>query len=219
MIFRSLGIGPEVTNDGADRAQDVTVTVEGLNPGGLVLAAARAGNRPLACDVHHSGDIATCGLGALDDGRTVAVALDFNPSFAFKTPESFAATVVFSASSPVYDPGVENNLAEVTTTFQPPAVPDCATGGAVRDAAANPGLAADCEILLAARDILGVGPTRLNWSVDTPINNWYDVTLGGTPQRVTGLVLSGYGMTWTIPPELGGLTGLEYLAWFSRVTD
>ena len=200
-----------VTNDGADRAQDVTVTVEGLNPGGLVLAAARAGNRPLACDVHHSGDIATCGLGALDDGRTVAVALDFNPSFAFKTPESFAATVVFSASSPVYDPGVENNLAEVTTTFQPPAVPDCATGGAVRDAAANPGLAADCEILLAARDILGVGPTRLNWSVDTPINNWYDVTLGGTPQRVTGLVLSGYGLSGTIPPELGGLTGLEYL--------
>ena len=200
-----------VTNDGADRAQDVTVTVEGLNRGGLVLAAARAGNRPLACDVHHSGDIATCGLGALDDGRTVAVALDFNPSFAFKTPESFAATVVFSASSPVYDPGVENNLAEVTTTFQPPAVPDCATGGAVRDAAANPGLAADCEILLAARDILGVGPTRLNWSVDTPINNWYDVTLGGTPQRVTGLVLSGYGLSGTIPPELGGLTGLEYL--------
>ena len=200
-----------VTNDGADRADDVTVTVEGLNRGGLVLAAARAGNRPLACDVHHSGDIATCGLGALDDGRTVAVALDFNPSFAFKTPESFAATVVFSALSPVYDPGVENNLAEVTTTFQPPAVPDCATGGAVRDAAANPGLAADCEILLAARDILGVGPTRLNWSVDTPINNWYDVTLGGTPQRVTGLVLSGYGLSGTIPPELGGLTGLEYL--------
>ena len=200
-----------VTNDGADRAQDVTVTVEGLNRGGLVLAAARAGNRPLACDVHHSGDIATCGLGALDDGRTVAVALDFNPSFAFKTPESFAATVVFSASSPVYDPGVENNLAEVTTTFQPPAVPDCATGGAVRDAAANPGLAADCEILLAARDILGVGPTRLNWSVDTPINNWYDVTLGGTPQRVTGLNLSGYGLSGTIPPGLGGLTGLEYL--------
>ena len=207
----TVSYAAEVTNDGADRADDVTVTVEGLNRGGLVLAAARAGNRPLACDVHHSGDIATCGLGALDDGRTVAVALDFNPSFAFKTPESFAATVVFSASSPVYDPGVENNLAEVTTTFQPPAVPDCATGGAVRDAAANPGLAADCEILLAARDILGVGPTRLNWSVDMPINNWYDVTLGGTPQRVTGLVLSGYGLSGTIPPELGGLTGLEYL--------
>ena len=200
-----------VSNDGADRAQDVTVTVEGLNRGGLVLAAARAGNRPLACDVHHSGDIATCGLGALDDGRTVAVALDFNPSFAFKTPESFAATVVFSASSPVYDPGVENNLAEVTTTFQPPAVPDCATGGAVRDAAANPGLAADCEILLAARDILGVSPTRLNWAVDRRINNWRDVTLGGTPQRVTGLILSGYGLSGSIPPELGGLTGLEYL--------
>ena len=201
----------EVTNDGADRADDVTVTVEGLNRAGLVLASARAGNRALACDASHSGDFLTCGLGGLADGQTVAVALDFNPSFAFKTPESFAATVVFSASSPVYDPGVENNLAEVTTTFQPPAVPDCATGGAVRDAAANPGLAADCEILLAARDILGVGPTRLNWSVDTPINNWYDVTLGGTPQRVTGLNLSGYGLSGTIPPGLGGLTGLEYL--------
>ena len=201
----------EVTNDGADRANEVTVTVEGLNRAGLALASSRAGNRSLACDTSHSGDFLTCGLGGLADRQTVAVALDFNASFAFKTPESFAATVGFSASSPVYDPGLDNNSAEVTTTFQAPPVPDCATGGAVRDAAANPGLATDCEALLAARDILGVSLTQLNWSVDTPINNWYDVTLGGTPQRVTGLILSGYGLSGTIPPELGGLTGLEYL--------
>ena len=201
----------EVTNDGADRANEVTVTVEGLNRAGLALASSRAGNRSLACDTSHSGDFLTCGLGGLADRQTVAVALDFNASFAFKTPESFAATVGFSASSPVYDPGLDNNSAEVTTTFQAPPVPDCATGGAVRNAAANPGLATDCEALLAARDILGVSLTQLNWSVDTPINNWYDVTLGGTPQRVTGLILSGYGLSGTIPPELGGLTGLEYL--------
>ena len=207
----TVSYAAEVTNDGADRADDVTVTVEGLNRAGLVLASARAGNRSLACDASHSGDFLTCDLGGLADGQTVAVALDFNASFAFRPRESLAATVGFSASSPVYDPGLENNSAAVTTTFQAPPVPDCATGGAVRDAAANPGLAADCEALLAALDILGVSPTQLNWAVDRRINNWRDVTLGGTPQRVTGLILSGYGLSGSIPRELGGVTGLEYL--------
>ena len=43
----------------------------------------------------------------------------------------------------------------------------------------NPGLVADCETLLAARDTLK-GSGTLNWSADTPIANWDGITVGGT---------------------------------------
>ena len=66
----------------------------------------------------------------------------------------------------------------------------------------NPGLVADCEALLAARDTLA-GTGTLNWSASTPIANWDGVTVGGTPQRVIGLFPSEKGLTGTIPPELG----------------
>ena len=57
---------------------------------------------------------------------------------------------------------------------------DCATGGAVSDAVNNPGLVADCETLLAARDTLE-GIALLNWSGSTPIADWEGVSLRGTP--------------------------------------
>ncbi|CAI8057918.1 LRR receptor-like serine/threonine-protein kinase GSO1 [Geodia barretti] len=57
---------------------------------------------------------------------------------------------------------------------------DCATGGAVPDAANNPGLVSDCEALLAARDTLA-RTGSLNWSADTPITKWDGITVRGTP--------------------------------------
>ena len=56
---------------------------------------------------------------------------------------------------------------------------DCATGGAVADAANNPGLVSDCEALLAARDTQA-GSATLNWSAGMPIGEWEGVTVGGT---------------------------------------
>ena len=85
----------------------------------------------------------------------------------------------------------------------------CADGGAVADAA-NTGLVADCEALLAARDTLGGEPT-LTWSYDTPITEWDGVTLGGTPSRVTGLDLEGEDLDGTIPAVLEALAKLEQL--------
>ena len=82
--------------------------------------------------------------------------------------------------------------------------------GAVADAANNPGLVADCEVLLAARDTLA-GTASLNWSLDTPITGWDGVTVGGTPPRVTGLALVQKQLTGEIPSALASLSNLGSL--------
>ena len=87
----------------------------------------------------------------------------------------------------------------------------CATGGAVADAANNPGLVSDCEALLAARDTLA-GTATLNWTEDTPMSEWDGgVTVGGTPMRVTELALDSRGLTGEMPKELGNLSNLQSL--------
>ena len=93
---------------------------------------------------------------------------------------------------------------------------DCATGGAVPDAANNPGLVSDCGALLAAREALvgTTGNAELNWSADTPISEWDGIeedSLEGSPQRVTRLYLNGLGLGGTIPSGLSGLTALKEL--------
>ena len=87
----------------------------------------------------------------------------------------------------------------------------CLTGGAVADPVNNPGLAVDCEVLLAAKDTLE-GSATLDWSVGVPIDQWEGVTVGGTSRRVTGLTLGEKGLTGRIPAELGRLTNLGVLA-------
>ena len=86
----------------------------------------------------------------------------------------------------------------------------CLTGGAVADSANNLGLAADCEVLLAAKDTLA-GTATLDWSVHVPIDQWLGVTVAGTPRRVTGLSLGEQRLTGQVPAELGSLTNLDRL--------
>ena len=90
-----------------------------------------------------------------------------------------------------------------------PSLSECSD--AVPSAASDPGLVADCEALLAARDTLA-GSGTLNWSGSTAIAAWDGVTLSGSPLRVTSLVLSDSQLTGPIPSELGSLTNLEILA-------
>ena len=52
---------------------------------------------------------------------------------------------------------------------------DCSSGIAVTDPDDNPGLVSDCEVLLAARDILA-GSASLNWSADISIEEWDGIT-------------------------------------------
>ena len=86
----------------------------------------------------------------------------------------------------------------------------CTTGGAVPDAANNPGLVSDCAALLAGRDTLA-GTATLNWMADTPMSEWDGVTVGGTPKRVWSLKLTGRALTGEIPTELGNLSNLRWL--------
>ena len=95
-------------------------------------------------------------------------------------------------------------------TDVPPAPPPPPCGLAVSDQADNPGLMQDCVALLAAKDTLR-GSAALNWSVDTAITGWDGVTTGGTPSRVTKLLLQSKGLSGSIPGELGNLSGLTHL--------
>ena len=94
-------------------------------------------------------------------------------------------------------------------TGTPAASSVCVTGGALEEST-NPGLVSDCEALLAAGDELA-GSAALSWSAGTPIAEWEGVTVSGTPGRVTRLYLRDRGLTGTMAPELGRLTGLERL--------
>ena len=76
--------------------------------------------------------------------------------------------------------------------------------------ALNPGLRADCALLLASRDILA-GDARLNWSEHVHIKSWWGVTIGGSLERVTRLELAGSGLNGRIPPALGRLSQLVSL--------
>ena len=111
--------------------------------------------------------------------------------------------------------GPASNVANATTepdTSQQGGASACADDGAVPDPDNNPGLVADCETLLAARDTLR-GTGTLNWSGSTSIANWDAITVGGTPSRVIKLDTSGEGLTLTgtIPAELGNLPALTNL--------
>ena len=94
-----------------------------------------------------------------------------------------------------------------------PAVPldpgVCSAGTAVEDPGSNPGLVADCEALVAARDTLAGGAT-LRWG-DGPVSGWEGVTVEGSPPRVRELDLRGYTLMGRIPAELGQLSELRRL--------
>lgn len=87
----------------------------------------------------------------------------------------------------------------------------CDNGLAVPEPAANPGLVADCEALLASRDALRGDGRPLDWGYDRPITQWEGVLLRGDPQRVFGLRLVARRFNGVIPPELAGIERLGYL--------
>ena len=93
--------------------------------------------------------------------------------------------------------------AETPATVLPANPPMCTAKALGVSRASNPGLAADCDTLLAIQSTLRVSgwinydaPSwwdhsyALNWSAHTPLRHWRAVTLGGTPQRVIGLGFS-----------------------------
>ena len=90
------------------------------------------------------------------------------------------------------------------------ATASCESGTAVSNPADNPGLVSDCETLLGAKDTLR-GTETLNWSADHAMPSWTGVTVAGTPQRVTKLVIESGTLNGAIPASLGDLSALTHL--------
>lgn len=86
----------------------------------------------------------------------------------------------------------------------------CSGGTAVESPQANPGLMADCDALLSARDIL-TASRFLNWNKDVAIETWDGVTVSGSPKRVTALSIGRNRLRGELSPELGKLYKLERL--------
>ncbi|MYB48078.1 MAG: hypothetical protein F4X72_02180 [Dehalococcoidia bacterium] len=105
--------------------------------------------------------------------------------------------------------GGSATIAVTITVTAAPVTYGCATNGAVD--ASNTGLVADCEALMASRNLLEGNSGRLNWSPATPINQWEGVSLRGTPARVTFLDLSSKSLDGTVPADLGRLPMLRWL--------
>ena len=108
---------------------------------------------------------------------------------------ALAATLAIGVAVPV--------AAETPATVLPANPPTCTAKALGVSRASNPGLAADCDTLLAIQSTLRVSgwinydaPSwwdhsyALNWLAIAPLRHWRAVTLGGTPQRVIGLDFS-----------------------------
>lgn len=103
--------------------------------------------------------------------------------------------------------------------LDPVDVTGCATGAAVPDPEANPGLVTDCATLLEVQHGLADG-AGLNWSSDRPIHEWAGIALGGSPLRVHELRIDRpdvprpalSGLHRPLPAALGRLTQLRVLS-------
>ena len=51
-----------------------------------------------------------------------------------------------------------------------------------------------------------------NWLTDAPLGEWHGVTTSGLSRRVWQIQLAENGLGGVIPPELGKLTALDWLA-------
>ncbi len=128
--------------------------------------------------------------------------------------EAAAATTItydLKAAKPVVRPRPDGKphigATVVETEFE---VSDCASGVAVMNPETNGELVADCEALLGLRDTIR-GTGKLNWTAGKAISDWMGVTVSGTPQRVTGLNLSNFGLNGQLSGLLGNLKGLTTL--------
>ena len=92
----------------------------------------------------------------------------------------------------------------------PPVRPAPACGLSVSNQLDNPGLMMDCQALLFIKDSLR-GTGTLDWGTASAIGSWEGVTTGGTPPRVTKLLLPNKSLTGTVSARLGVLDKLTHL--------
>ena len=165
----------------------------------LVLAAAL----PLALA------LASCSGGAAaPEAASTPVPTAIATPEAASTPAPTAIATPAATSTPaptaIATPAATSTPAPTATATPEATLPPeqaCANGVAVADPEAHPGLVADCEMLLRAKDALR-GDASLDWGGGLAVAEWEGVAVSGEPPRVTGLDLRGKGLTGSIPREL-----------------
>ena len=121
-------------------------------------------------------------------------------------------TTSYSVTVTATEVGGDELSAEIAVTITVNDVEEsaCVMDGAVADADHETGLDMDCQILLGAKDaLIGDGTATLDWSSDTPINDWEGIAAG--TGRVTGIYLRNKGLSGTLPASLGDLDALKSL--------
>ena len=106
----------------------------------------------------------------------------------------------------------ENDITKLGLPLCPSGI--CFDKPAVPNPFENAELVGDCNALLDAKLILEGNLSankRLNWSRDTPMEQWEGITVGGSPRRVIGLVLVTRGLNGRLPSQLGELDELASL--------
>ena len=91
----------------------------------------------------------------------------------------------------------------------------CTNGITVPNPHSNPGLVADCKVLLSVLETVDPGGV-LNWSANYPMSAWDGLWVDGSPDRVHGVAIDGNGLTGQIPSELGRLSNLQALDFASN---
>ena len=89
----------------------------------------------------------------------------------------------------------------------PVAADACDDGVIVEDAANNAELVADCRVLAGLKETLeGTSNVhrRLKWSDTKSLSEWEGITVGGSPKRVTSIILDSSGGTPMAPRALNG---------------
>ena len=86
----------------------------------------------------------------------------------------------------------------------------CTDGTFVPEPGANPGLVADCQVLMALWDDL-IGPDGSFWYRELPMVEWSILRIEGDPPRVRAILLRKQGLAGVVPAALGELTELRML--------
>ena len=106
------------------------------------------------------------------------------------------------------DPAGNTGQAQLTVDDPPTYAESCALYEPVEEPDMNPDLVEDCAATFEAGLALD---GNLFWDLSTPMSDWYGVTIGGTPKRVTAVSVANRWLSGRIPSTLGSLTALTTL--------